>query len=339
MVPTTDHGPSTLPDGETVHDVIKVDASARTARRYFVDGYERVSWRVSVEGSYTIDLSVKVACAPLRSEVRCQGAKVGLIGVHRSRVVFERERGVDFNGFLDLGGEHIGCLGDLGAAFSGGAASPSSIRCSDAAVSQPVLTIEFDNFFSYFRDKTIHLELFKVAGAAPHSSSFNSEIAACAPDRQWERSLRLMVRMRDVGVAQTVGTFNSALGVCKAARQWELALRLLEEMRSDTLIPDSQSYALAIDTCENEGQAEFSLQLMNEMSDVRDDVEEMPCGKSGDLEWLNWALGEALVRCPAAANDLHEHLVASQRSLASFVAEIDAPDSGDGPASDNRLAT
>jgi len=307
--------PVPLPEGEGTLETFEVYAAARYAKRYVLDGYERVSWSCRVQGDYTIDFGVKISLQGGRSAVHCEGHKVGLRGVDKNRVVAEPSRGKEFSGYLDLGDEHLDCLGTRGSADG-----------------QVILTLEFDNYFSYFTSKTIELQLAKVSGAAPDPGSFQKAITKCTAKREWESALRLLGRMRSVGVNRSVGCYNAAIRVCMESKQWETTLSLLETMRSESLVPDSVSYSDAITACENSWQAEKALQLMDELHRSAPEDSE-PDGSLNDLlhsdsqenlEWIRLALSEALLRCPPQAQNLREHLLAAQGCI------VDVPQGGEG---------
>merc|ERR1712216_513861 len=148
------------------------------------------------------------------------GHKVGLIGVNRSRVVAEPERLTQCKGFIDLGAEHLGCLGDLGA-------QPRSCTFSTTAGlddGSPVLSLEFNNGFSYFTPKTVELHITKVGGVAPDLKSYSAAIATCEAKGQWQRAFRLLSRMHDVSVAPDVGCYHGVMGACKTGNKWESAV-------------------------------------------------------------------------------------------------------------------
>ncbi|CAE8728513.1 unnamed protein product, partial [Polarella glacialis] len=78
--------PVDLEVGEVL-ETLQVEAGAKCAQRYVLQGNEYVSWVCSVKDGYTIDFSVKVCCRRPRSEVQCVGRPLRLVGVDGSRVV------------------------------------------------------------------------------------------------------------------------------------------------------------------------------------------------------------------------------------------------------------
>lgn len=131
--------------GET-EEHLHLDAGEKTERRYVLSGDEHLTWTCTVSNGYTIDFAVKAAASKHRSEVIVAGRRLGLVGVDSTRVVQERERRAVHQGFLDLAGEHKGCIG-LPAVRPGGAAA--------------ILVLEVDNSFSFFRGKDITLQITK----------------------------------------------------------------------------------------------------------------------------------------------------------------------------------
>ncbi|CAE8691792.1 unnamed protein product [Polarella glacialis] len=307
----SERSPTELAEGEGPTEKIEILAAARFARKLLLDGHERITWNIQVLDGYDIFFSAKVI-QDQRSEILCEGHRVGLRGVDRSRVVAERTRGTHFSGQLDLSLEHAGCLGD---AAGGG---------------RPYLQLEFDNYFSYFTPKTITLQQSKSASAAPDVESYNSAIASCEGQKQWERALSLMDRMLGVGISPNASSFAATIGACKSAGQWAMALEQLGSMRHAGVLPDTACYTAAIDTCEACGHGELAIRLMHELGQVASDESlpddylseqallQMP--RRTDLEELELLLAESLEKCPPDATELFHHLRSAKRSLATYAA-------------------
>lgn len=150
--------PVELGVGET-REEFSIKARAKLSRRYILQGNECLTWVCSVFDGYTIDLSAKVSVQRGSSKVMLGGRPLNLVGVDSSRVVSEKERGGSPSGYLDLGGEHKGCV-DL-----------------DGPDGSAVLTIEMDNSFSYFTGKSLRLRITKTLQGQdlkPQARSFAS---------------------------------------------------------------------------------------------------------------------------------------------------------------------
>lgn len=135
--------PVELGVGET-REEFDIKAGAKLFRRYILHGSECVSWTCSVLDGYTIDLCAKVSVHRGSSKVMLGGRPLNLVGVHSSRVVSEKERGISPSGYLDLGSEHKGCV-DIGG--------------PDGSA---VLSLEIDNSFSFFTAKNLRLRITKT---------------------------------------------------------------------------------------------------------------------------------------------------------------------------------
>lgn len=303
-----------LAEGEAPLETIIVFPSATYVRRYFLEGYERIAWSCRVLDDFDVGFSTRVSCAGLQR------------GVDRSREVTERERGCEFSGFLDLGKEHQSWLSELGAASGLSAASGGVRECS------PMLTLEFDNSYSYFTAKKVELCLCKIGGVAPKVKSYTDAIASCEAGAQWERALQLLDRMADVGIGADIEVYHAAMVVCRAGGSWEKTLDLLDKMRKGGIEPDASSYNIAISECEKEGQAGRALQLLGEMSTAESGEVNPLFGRQGDIQWLDWMLGEALARCPKGAHKLQRDLAAARASFERYAeAEQDSRDCSSAP--------
>jgi len=285
-----------LPEGRSPLDVVEVPAAARDVRRFLLQGHERVQWRIHVAGGYTIDFTVKV-CG------RCDG----------EHVISKPERGVEFDGHMDLGGEHA----DVSSAFSSG------------VVGDLILELDFDNSFSYFTGKRIDFQLWKTGGVARSVTSYNEAIEECVPKGEWSRAACLRERMQEVGVQLDAGSYRALLRVGAAARLWKESLKLLDEMKAADIPPDSKCYASAISACEGSGEAQKALELMDEMEHVGAEPKEAAAGSATSthasdrdrVDWLRWALNEACRQCPEGALELRCHLNAAVASLEKYAAQ------------------
>uniref|UniRef100_A0A7S2FH84 Uncharacterized protein n=1 Tax=Alexandrium andersonii TaxID=327968 RepID=A0A7S2FH84_9DINO len=278
--------PLVLSDGERPVECFQLFAGATSARRYLLEGYERVSWECRVLDDYDVIFSSRFCCSGLQSDTE------------RSREITERERAGEFSGYLDLSKEHVEWMGDVGSGTA-------------------VLSLEFDNTYSFFTSKRVELRLTKLCGAPPKLRCYNAAIVACEGAKQWERALQLLTRMRDVRVAPDVSSYNTAMSVCRSARRWQDALGLLDGMLQDRLAPDAASYNTAIGACEDEGLVGHALRLMDDMPNA-DEAGPRP-EEHEDLEWLRRMLAEAVERCPSAAQRLRSQLVVAQGSLDAYV--------------------
>lgn len=319
--------PVSLVEGDAPLETLTVAAASVWQRAYLLEGGERVSWELRVLEDYDAIFSSRVSCSGLQQ------------GADRSREVTERERGGEFQGFLDLGKEHSDWLQALGAAPGG---SPSAAASGGAAA---VLVLELDNYYSYFTGKKVELRISKRRSAAMKAKTFQEVLEACEPNTRWEHALRLLGRMREVNVKPDLKTYNAAMSVCRDSRQWEATLQLLEEMRAAGTEPDAASYDIAISACERGGQADLALKLLDGLDAVltggggggrapaggaagapgarrlADD------GGGDDVAFLRTALREAVGRCPAEAKAVLGHLLAAQDSLEQFAKA--SADSGD----------
>eukprot|EP00927_Polykrikos_kofoidii_P057791 TRINITY_DN51980_c0_g1_i1.p1 TRINITY_DN51980_c0_g1~~TRINITY_DN51980_c0_g1_i1.p1 ORF type:complete len:346 (-),score=52.92 TRINITY_DN51980_c0_g1_i1:42-1079(-) len=308
----------TLPAEELHVQKIQVKPAECVDRRYILDGYECVSWHGRVLDGYNIDFSVKVFTGARRSEVQCLGRRVGLVGVHKCRVVSEVERVTEFDGFLDLGAEHAGCLGELGRT----AAEDTSHEFE--------LSFQFDNNFSYFAAKKVELNLHKIEGAAPYPDSFASKIRSFKAGAQWQRTARLLNRMYDIGLRPNANTYSAAMEVFCAARRWGTVLKLLEDMRWSNVAPCERCLVAAVEASEAEGKADLALRLMDEMSgiaalntDESDNVSkedallkaEAAESRQQNLESVKVQLEESLSTCPRDAHELRGHIRRAQACL------------------------
>mmetsp|Transcript_1222 Transcript_1222/g.2881 ORF Transcript_1222/g.2881 Transcript_1222/m.2881 type:complete len:270 (+) Transcript_1222:66-875(+) len=140
---STSTGAIVLPAGELVRDIIKLEAGARSTRQVALQAGEYISWVCTVQEAYTVDFGVKLS-SRWPQEVRCVDRPLKLVGVDKSRVVKERERGTTFQGYLDLVVEHAECI------RQGGAEGPVAM-----------LLFEIDNGFSIFTGKEVALQVSK----------------------------------------------------------------------------------------------------------------------------------------------------------------------------------
>eukprot|EP00929_Paragymnodinium_shiwhaense_P006683 TRINITY_DN11062_c0_g1_i1.p1 TRINITY_DN11062_c0_g1~~TRINITY_DN11062_c0_g1_i1.p1 ORF type:complete len:257 (-),score=43.00 TRINITY_DN11062_c0_g1_i1:1263-2033(-) len=146
--------PMELEAGAARTETIHLAAGEKTARRYILDGCERLTWECFVADGYTVDVGAKVSVPRGRSEVSLSGRRLNLVDTC-SRVVSERERHSKFHGCLDLGGEHAGCLPAPGE------------RKDGEAHAGAVLTLNIDNSFSFFTSKDVWLRVTKSAPQGP----------------------------------------------------------------------------------------------------------------------------------------------------------------------------
>lgn len=142
--------PSSLQPGES-EESFRLLPRSRTERCYLLDGDECLAWDCFVADGYTIDFTAKVRCGRARSEVKCRGRRVGLVGVDSSRVLAETQRRGAFRGHIDLGGEDK--------------------DCAAGAHEGLVLTLEISNSFSIFAAKDVTLRMTKLrpGGGVPLS--------------------------------------------------------------------------------------------------------------------------------------------------------------------------
>lgn len=63
----------------------------------------------------------------------------------------------------------------------------------------------------------------------PSQVSYNSTIAACAGEDQWQKAVSLLGEMRLVGLAPVSSTFLPAIGACQRAGEGKLAYALTKE--------------------------------------------------------------------------------------------------------------
>jgi len=159
--------PIDLDAGQEHSESLVVQAGAKASQRYVVRSRDHISWVCKVKDGYTVDLVVKVCVSSPKSEVNLQGRPLKLVGVDKSRLLSERERGTTFHGCLDLAGEHADCL-------------VSAPDCDDQAP-LAVLVVEIDNTFSYFTGKDVLLQVVRKAHAAPVVRVLADSPAVVAP--------------------------------------------------------------------------------------------------------------------------------------------------------------
>jgi len=196
-----------------------------------------VKWHCKVASGYTIDFSVKI--------------RTGANDVH---VISGVERGVEFEGYVDLGGQHAYCLAGLSSSASAG---------TDKGLT---LELHFDNCFSYFTGKRVDLEFWKVSGVTRSTADYTEALEACIPKAESSRALQLLERMRKVHVEPDLGSYQAVLRVLEASHQWEDSLSLLQQMKASGIAPDEKCYSSAISSCESGGQGKLALELLDEMA-------------------------------------------------------------------------
>merc|ERR1719362_1394564 len=135
--------PVDLEAGNDAVETLKLQAGHRSVKRFPLGPTDRITWNCTVAGGHTIDFCAKVAVHGGRSAVRCDGKRVQLVGVDSSRMVSERERANEIRGFLDLNGEHAGCV--------------PCTKPGGELEGTAVLVLEMDNSFSYFTSKDVCL--------------------------------------------------------------------------------------------------------------------------------------------------------------------------------------
>jgi len=145
-----------------------LEVGAKCVMRYLLKGEERIEWNLTVADGYTVEFGAKVCVERGRTEVKCHGRRVGLLGVDNGRVISEPSRNECFYGFFDLGGEHKGCLGNV----------------SDARV---VLALEVDNRFSFFTSKDFELHVRKLDPALKLTNA--RQVDACKPEETGRRTM------------------------------------------------------------------------------------------------------------------------------------------------------
>ena len=148
------HAPFELAPGEAMKDQIRsgsadrmelcarLVAGSKAVQQFVLRASDYVSWICTEDQGYTFDFCVKISAKQPHSQVRCVNQRLKLVGVDRSRLVSEKSRGKAFQGYLDLAGEHAGCL--------------SQVETEDPVA---LLQVEVDNSFSFFTEKSITLQV------------------------------------------------------------------------------------------------------------------------------------------------------------------------------------
>mmetsp|Transcript_35285 Transcript_35285/g.82369 ORF Transcript_35285/g.82369 Transcript_35285/m.82369 type:complete len:490 (+) Transcript_35285:99-1568(+) len=288
-----------LPEGDAPVETLVLGAAASYKRRYWLEGFERISWEIQVLDGYDLCFTSRLVAAGMQS------------GPERSKEVTERERASSFSGFIDVGMEHAGMLQELG-----GAAKDSSKR------SGAVLVLDFDNTYSFFTKKNVQVKLTKLPGCEPKPRILKEALAACKASKEWERSLRLLRRMPHLRIEPDLEMYNTALQVQRAAGQWQSALQLLQDIRKAGLAPNADSWSIATSACEESGQAQHALMLLDEISRGEEEAAaaELDAAEreEQDVAWMRRILKEAISRCPPRARQLKTELTSAQKSLEKY---------------------
>ena len=94
---------------------------------------------------------------------------------------------------------------------------------------------------------------------------FNNAIDCCAKVPDWELSINLLRRMKDLGVDYDKVSFSSAISACAKSGRCKESLQLLHEMDTVGIIPDTICFSSAISACASAGQWKESLALIAAM--------------------------------------------------------------------------
>ena len=94
---------------------------------------------------------------------------------------------------------------------------------------------------------------------------FNNAIDCCAKVSDWQLSMDLLRRMKELGVSYDKISFSSAITACAKAGRWKESLKLLHEMDSLGIVADTICYSSAISACAGTGRWKESLTLLAAM--------------------------------------------------------------------------
>ena len=115
-------------------------------------------------------------------------------------------------------------------------------------------------------DSVVHvIENFVSRNLVLDTALFNNAIDCCAKVSDWELSMKLLRRMKDLGVNYDKISFSSAITACAKSGRWKESLKLLHEMDSLGIVGDTICYSSAISACASTGRWIESLTLLAAM--------------------------------------------------------------------------
>lgn len=99
----------------------------------------------------------------------------------------------------------------------------------------------------------------------PNIVCYTSVITALQQNQEWRKSLNLLVKMLNTGLAPDVQTYNAVLSACASAGETHMALKIFQAMKVQGLAPDEVTYATTIVACWRGNEWRQAIEMLSAM--------------------------------------------------------------------------